>query len=1426
MLLKSLLFILISPFVFFHSSSYAEGTLIAHYKFDVCDLTNLATDSVGGYHGIVSGNVTSDTTATSGLKPETCSSVKIIGGAIDVYDLPLSTNSGNKTSVSFWMYWDGTNNVMPMGFQFHDLWFNSGSFGFNSFNSDIYGISSNNLALGWHHVTAIFTNNNITDNKLYINGVEQTLTQRRSFPNNNRAVVNSHLRISGVWGNSGYRFSGNIDELKVYDGEVSQSQVNTDYAYFVETCPTCIPPEPESTELIAEYTFNNEWNISGNLIDSINNNNGVRSGTITRVTSLAEGNKPDTCYAGQFNGGTFDIANLPVSTATNDITTVSFWMKWDGTNSVMPIGWNFHDLWFFNNSFGFNSARGDIYGISSSSLANEWHYVTAVFHNHNLTKNKLYIDGVEQNLTQRRSSPNNSRALVDSRFRISGWRANNSYRFRGELDELKIYNGELTPSQILDDMNADCSEVFAKWTFDQSSWNGIDNDVLDSSDNAFHSIALNGADTSRSNPAIVSDISEIGTCQYGEFDGINDYIEVPSTFENLQTSFTISAWINPKNLDRGSRIFADDQNNQRGYAFSLGDPGSGKLRFYSRGVNPISVDTLSAVIATDEWTFVTAVHNSENKTRQIYVNGVAQRVTGGDDINTYSGTWGIDNGPASIGGETDSGETNNRFTGAIDEVNIFKKVLTADEINTLMAETRPCTSTSPYIDIDINGDTGSTCVAKPIKIRACQDAACNNLMSNYTGEVTLSTSRNHGDWSASATSQGTINNTTSDDGAATYTFDSADNGVVELDFSNTHAETITFSAIDNASGESDTSEEITFSDNTFVFDYGLEPESDITSIHVAGRNELMNIALYRRDVDVCGINTNYQGNKAVKISLNRDIALDPNGNAPKINSISIPEEPSTVFNLAFTAGVATFNLTTDDVGKYEVDIVDDTGLFSDQDITGQSETIVTRPFAFDINIADNPGASDADGDAFLAAGETFQVTVRAVAWDSEDDTNNDGQPNVIPDDDPGTNNDLSNNFTVESFETSLTLTGYEVLPNLGSTNILENGSEFCTQCQINNFNLGEGTSGNIYYDNVGIIEIEAELNDYLGSGHNIYGQSSYVGRFIPDRFEIKNDAENGSDIVDGSLQASTNNTNSFVYTGQLTSDGTGEIIYNLQPNFTIQAKSAIGTITSNYTGDFYKLTPASITRELPTADSEQNGLNGNKVAIEAVLEDLSLRQSADDITITFNENDHFIYTREANSLIAPFQAEIPLTICSIIDSDGVETIPLIPNEEESEDEEQDTCNLLTLKPTGLYIHFGRWFINNTFGPETSNLPMPMAIQHWNGTNFITNQLDNTTSFDADNNDNITISNNDLSIGANDVTGNGLFTNGMSQDLIILAPNALPNRGSISIEYSVPAWLQFDWNAEDGTYDDNPDGQATFGLFRGNDRIINWREISR
>lgn len=165
------------------------------------------------------------------------------------------------------------------------------------------------------------------------------------------------------------------------------------------------------------------------------------------------------------------------------------------------------------------------------------------------------------------------------------------------------------------------------------------------------------------------------------FDGSNDYVEVGG-LGNLTGSFTITAWINPLSIAGDQRIFVDDKSNSQGFALSLGDGGSGRLRFFCRGINPIILDASVASITIGQWHFVAAVHDVAAKKRYIYSNGVLV----GSDATPYSSTWGTDSGPAAIGGEVDgAGEGNHkyRFQGKIDDVRVYDRPLTFEELEAI-----------------------------------------------------------------------------------------------------------------------------------------------------------------------------------------------------------------------------------------------------------------------------------------------------------------------------------------------------------------------------------------------------------------------------------------------------------------------------------------------------------------------------------------------------------------------------------------------------------------------------------------------------------------------------------------------------------------------------------------------------------------------
>ena len=161
------------------------------------------------------------------------------------------------------------------------------------------------------------------------------------------------------------------------------------------------------------------------------------------------------------------------------------------------------------------------------------------------------------------------------------------------------------------------------------------------------------------------------------FEDPNDWIAI-DPFAALSSSFSISAWARTDDpSEQGQRIFCDDANNSNGsYAMSVGDPGFERLRFYIRGLNPVSTDSPGNTILSNTWHYCVAVFDQAATEKRMYVDG--------NLVNTdpYSGSFAGSDGNAAIGGELPAGETDNRFDGDIDEVRVTKSALSAERIQT------------------------------------------------------------------------------------------------------------------------------------------------------------------------------------------------------------------------------------------------------------------------------------------------------------------------------------------------------------------------------------------------------------------------------------------------------------------------------------------------------------------------------------------------------------------------------------------------------------------------------------------------------------------------------------------------------------------------------------------------------------------------
>ena len=443
---------------------------MAQYHFDETAYAGAAGEvkdsSPNGLHGTAIGSplpVPQSTSPAIAGALGTCGNVLFQGAAnggaaLAFSGLPVHTEAGAQTSVSFWMYWDGRDYALPIGWNQYNLWLTSNNLVFNTNGQGLYGISAAGLANSWHHIVGVFTNGNYAGNRLYVDGVEQTLTTWQPL-NDSISYVSSTLQASGWPTNADVRYGGRLDELQVFDGALTQSEVSALYTQ-AHACPG-VPP----ATLLAEYRFEEGgWTgASGELLDSSGNSHAgkaIGSPLPTPASSSpARAGDPGSCHyaalSGPHSGGSaFQIDGLPVSTSAGDVTSVSFWMFWDGTDDAMPIGWYMYDLWFSGGAFGFNSFNADVWGISSAGLANGWHHIAATFVNGNLTASQLYVDGVVRTLSQRLASPNNGNASASPTVYIGAAGYDGSHRLSGYLDDVRVYTGVLTAAQVTAAMNA------------------------------------------------------------------------------------------------------------------------------------------------------------------------------------------------------------------------------------------------------------------------------------------------------------------------------------------------------------------------------------------------------------------------------------------------------------------------------------------------------------------------------------------------------------------------------------------------------------------------------------------------------------------------------------------------------------------------------------------------------------------------------------------------------------------------------------------------------------------------------------------------------------------------------------------------------------------------------------------------------------
>ncbi|MCW8917314.1 MAG: hypothetical protein OQL08_00645 [Gammaproteobacteria bacterium] len=717
--------------------------------------------------------------------------------------------------------------------------------------------------------------------------------------------------------------------------------------------------------------------------------------------------------------------------------------------------------------------------------------------------------------------------------------------------------------------------------------------------------------------------------------------------------------------------------------------------------------------------------------------------------------------------------------------------------------------------------TASTCTPLSVTITALDENG--NTLSGYDGAITITTSTGHGNWAASSTINSLAPSPDSDDnGAVSYTFDgtpiTGDGGSIVLDLANVHADTaLLITVTESANGLTGQSAAINFSDNVFVITpttatAGIAPSNTM----IAGRPHDFDLALWTRDLTtgLCALQTGYNSaSQGLKFYLDRQgeltTALDPLIGATAITE-TVPAADN--IQLDFSAGgVASFTLGSSDVGKYTLHVRDEGNSFASGTTVSGSIDLLAIPFAFAIDyvaqrkddlldgtlgdVADTSYAADASGTAFIAAGSDFDLSVTAVLWSTADDTDNDG---VID-----ANANPYDNATTPAFGGETTATNLAVSSTLVAPAAGDPGTLTATPLSTADFTSAVA-SATLSWDEVGILDITIDLNNYLGGTVPVSGTMPNVGRFFPAAFTL--------DITDhGTFAAGCPTcTTPFTYLGDSFGYEGGDL-----PTATLSAINGDGNITTNYQGDFAKLATnpgATLALTYPLTDNTTNNADASaKLGVSSTPGAPSLNANGDGtLTLQLGAStmDSFTYDRER---VPPFTAALSIALNAVDDGDITTSFT--------------TANLFTPQ-SAFEQRYGRAVLGNTFGSSVVGTPItiPLTLQYLDATGaFATNSDDTVTTIDAAHLDCIDPNSSD-SLAC--LTVSGTPGNGGVYTL-----TADGNRGTLYYPLDLAAatgadleFLRFDWD-EDGT-EDNPQATVVLGIYpnyHDDGRFRNWME---
>lgn len=499
-------------------------------------------------------------------------------------------------------------------------------------------------------------------------------------------------------------------------------------------------------------------------------------------------------------------------------------------------------------------------------------------------------------------------------------------------------------------------------------------------------------------------------------------------------------------------------------------------------------------------------------------------------------------------------------------------------------------------------------------------------------------------------------------------------------------------------------------------------------------------------------------------------------------AISASAVTPTAFNLSFNAqGIATITSNYADAGMLRLNARydgssanNDTGL-----VMAGADLFVSYPAGLCVQSSQTCPLSASDSayaSCTLAykAGQSMAATISAKAWQVDGDT------------DFCTGNGGLYNFV----HANLPLSAQLLAPSGGAAPTLSPTSvNYVASAQAN-------LNTNVVIDNVGVYRLSAGSRtlNYEGISLDLlHSQQQALGRIGPASFNLDSSAVTAA-------------CGSFSYLDQ-----------PLSAQYQLSARNLAGQVTTNYFGAFAKSTLSLV------AENQNNG-----VALSNRISSLggqlySWPSFASGNSGIASKTGYSLALTRGTSPEAPFNT---LSFGMLLDDQESGAAAALRANLASLDQQVNTntncqtAGTCTSKQLGTSMQFryGRLVILNALGSEKATLPVQIKTEYYDGAQFVANALDQCSQVNPTR----------LTVGGTPVltvTGNNtLLQNGISGpfDLLLSAPGQ-ETRRTLGYDLTTAPWLQYDWTPGDANLLENPQAEALFGGFRGNNRQIYWTE---